>query len=111
MLRILLLSASFVAASGFAVAQETAPAEPIQMAQACGWYAIMHCGSPASARQFVARTGAGRIINTSRDAYSNFQPGYFCVVQGPMDRGTALSIAASWRNAGYSPTAYAKNAC
>jgi hypothetical protein len=111
MLRILLISASFVAASGLAVAQETAPAKPIQLAQACGWYAIMHCGSPASARQFVARTGAGRIINTSREAYPNFQPGYFCVVQGPMDRGTALSIAASWRSAGYSPTAYAKNAC
>ena len=109
----LLTLAFLLGAPAIAAAHDPAGAQdkPIVVAQACGWYAIMHCGSPGSARQYVSRTGAGRIINTSSDAYPNFQPGYFCVVQGPMDRGTALSIAASWRNAGYSPTAYAKNAC
>ena len=112
MLRIVLSSFVLAATSGFAHAQNApAAAKPIQVAQACGWYAIMHCGNAASARNYANRTGAGRVINTTSNAYPNFQPGYYCVVQGPMDRGSALNTAASWRNAGFSPTAYAKNAC
>jgi hypothetical protein len=95
---------------GIAQAQNAGD-RPFQMAQACGWYAVVHCGSSASARSFAQRAGAGRIINTSSDNFPNFQPGYFCVVQGPMDRRTALEVAADWRARGLSPSAYAKSSC
>ena len=83
----------------------------MQLAQACGWYAIMHCGDANSARGYQRRTGAGTIINTSSANFPNFQPGYFCVVQGPAPRSEALIIAQQWRQSGFAPTAYAKSAC
>lgn len=109
----MLLTCALAGAANLAAAQEgPAPSQkPVQLAQACGWYAIMHCGSAETARGYRSRTGAGFIINTSRGDYPNFQPGYFCVVQGPAPRSEALIIAQQWRNSGFSPSAYAKSAC
>lgn len=111
MLRMFLIATAMSASIWAAGAREASSFKPMQFAQACGWYAIMHCGSAESARGYQRRTGAGFIINTSSVNFPNFQPGFFCVVQGPAPRSDALILAQQWRTSGYSPTAYAKNAC
>ncbi len=111
MLRMLLISTAVIASSIAAKAGAPEVRGPVRLAQACGWYAIMHCGSADSARGYQRRTGAGFIINTTSANFPNFQPGYFCVVQGPAPRSDAMILAQQWRASGYSPTAYAKSAC
>jgi hypothetical protein len=81
----------------------------IQLAQACGWYAIVYCGGRSDAQNFSNRTGFGYVVDTNDSAYPNFRAGYYCVVDGPMGRSAALDLAASSRS--FAPTAYAKSAC
>ena len=81
-----------------------------QLAQACGWYAIVYCGeNRREAQNFSNRTGFGYVIDTNDGDYPNFRGGYYCVVDGPMGRSAALDLAASSRS--FAPTAYAKSAC
>ena len=91
--------------------QSVESSDRIRVAQACGWYAITHCSrSYSDARRFSRRNGSGRVIDTSSRRYPNFQPGYYCVADGPMGRGSAASAARTLRRQGFSD-AYAKSAC
>jgi hypothetical protein len=122
MRKIIVLLASVLATSAFAletqstnqasgVAVSAGSEGRVQVAQACGWYAIYVCSRSRGEAQRWANRNTGRVINTSRARYPNFQPGYYCTVEGPMGRSAALANAARWRRSGASPTAYAKNAC
>ena len=80
--------------------------------KACGWYAITDCKPTyEEAAAYAQSTGSGFVINTSSPAFPNFASGYFCVVNGPLDRSTAIDTANYWQSTGASPGAYAKNAC
>jgi hypothetical protein len=81
----------------------------IQLAQACGWYAIVYCGGRGDAQNFSNRTSFGYVIDTNDSDYPNFRGGYYCVVDGPMGRSAALNLAE--RSRSFAPTAYAKSAC
>jgi len=88
------------------------PARPgeVQVAQACGWYAIMLCSrSRGEAQRWSNNNGVGYVVDTSSNRYPNFAPGYYCVVEGPMGQGRAQSTANSYRD--ISRQAYVKNAC
>ncbi|MER0240251.1 hypothetical protein [Fulvimarina sp. MAC8] len=75
--------------------------------EGCGWYAIFAC----SKSQSVARRAAGNGFLTIRtNDYPNFRNGFWCAVDGPFDRGTALSLANSAKRDGIRD-AYAKRAC
>ncbi|MER0236777.1 hypothetical protein [Fulvimarina sp. MAC8] len=75
--------------------------------QGCGWYAIFAC----SKSQSVARRAAGNGFLTIRtNDYPNFRNGFWCAVDGPFDRGTALSLANSAKRDGIRD-AYAKRGC
>jgi hypothetical protein len=80
-----------------------------QLAQACGWYAIVYCGGRRDAQSFSNQNGFGYVIDTNDSDYPNFRAGYYCVVDGPMGRSAALNLAA--RSRSFAPTAYAKSAC
>jgi hypothetical protein len=84
--------------------------ENIRVVQRCGWYAIYSCSRSRREAQRIADEFGGRVINTSRDEYPNFQPGYFCTVDGPMSRSEAMRTAARLR-ATVARDAYAKSAC
>ena len=81
----------------------------VQLAQACGWYAIVYCGERRDAQNFSNRTGFGYVIDTNDSDYPNFRGGYYCVVDGPMGRSATLDLAE--RSRSFAPTAYAKSAC
>jgi hypothetical protein len=111
--------AMLASATAFAAPQHAAePATPalrssktlMQMAQNCGWFAILGCfPSRGVAESWNDRIEGGYVINTSSAAYPNFRPGSYCVVNGPTSRGRAQSVAAGWRR--WIPDAYAKNSC
>jgi hypothetical protein len=104
-----LLSASALMAAA-APARAVEPDAPVVKVQACGWYSIMTCVTdPGAARRWSARYGTGYVIDTSSNAYPNFRPGFFCVVNGPFGRSQALQDADANRD--IAPTAYAKSAC
>jgi hypothetical protein len=85
-----------------------------QVAQACGWYAIYMCSRNArEAENWTYQREAidSFTIHTSLAQYPNFAPGWFCAVDGPMDRTLAVAKARLMREYGTAPMAYAKNAC
>lgn len=94
-----------------AISGESAAAEAqVLVAQACGWYTIYSCSrSRGEARRFSNEYGRGYVIDTNDSDYPNFRGDYYCVVEGPMSRGAALSDAKRARD--FAPSAYAKNAC
>jgi hypothetical protein len=117
------LPALGLAASAFALVLALSPAGAMdqsakrrlpdgsyRVAQACGWYAIYSCShSRREAGRFSREHGIGYVIDTSDPDYPNLRNGYYCVVEGPMSRGRALSFAD--RASDFAPTAYAKSAC
>lgn len=87
-----------------------ADAAGFQVAQNCGWFAILGCfRTRGEANDWNDRIDDGHVINTSAAAYPNFRPGFYCVVNGPTAHGRAESIVRGWRRV--VPDAYAKNAC
>lgn len=108
----LIATASAVLPAG-AMDQSAKPRLPdgsFRVAQECGWYAIYSCSrSRGEAQRFSRDNDVGYVIDTSDSDYPNFRRGYYCVVDGPMSRGRALSAAD--RASDFAPSAYAKNAC
>lgn len=108
----LIATASAVLPAG-AMDQSAKPRLPdgsFRVAQECGWYAIYSCSrSRGEAQRFSRDNDVGYVIDTSDSDYPNFRRGYYCVVEGPMSRGRALSAAD--RASDFAPSAYAKNAC
>ncbi len=96
-------------ADGQAVSSPRIAGDTVRMAQRGCWYAIYYCGQGRSQAQVWANHNRGRVIDTSSDEFPNFAPGHYCVVDGPMDQGSAQSAAARMRRS--APTAYAKSAC
>jgi hypothetical protein len=79
--------------------------------RSCGWYAIAYCSQSYAAAQDKTGPFSGYVINTSdTNRYPNFRPGWYCVVQGPMGRDQALSVARRM-NAMGAGSAYAKSSC
>jgi hypothetical protein len=86
--------------------------EPVQMAQACGWFAIYSCSTRASEVQaFIQRTGFGFMIDSSSNMFPNFRPGYFCAGDGPVTKARADSFVREAQHTGLAPTAYIKSSC
>ncbi len=88
--------------------------ENIRIAQACGWYVIYMCSrSKLEAENWSYQREAinSYTIYTNRSQYPNFTPGYYCAVDGPMDRESAVRSANQAQGYGTAPTAYAKSAC
>ncbi|MEM8627171.1 MAG: hypothetical protein AAGF32_04445 [Pseudomonadota bacterium] len=105
----LLLCAWSVSAHA-APASKFAPGS-IQVAQACGFYAIFSCSRQrGGAVRRAARRMGGYIINTSSSAFPNFRGGFFCAVSGPKNRRSARQTSREARRRGFR-TAYVKNAC
>lgn len=111
----LIVSAAMLGLAGFPAGAMDSSTRPLpdgsyRVAQACGWYAIYSCSrSRRDASRFSREHDIGFVIDTNDEDYPNFRRGYYCVVDGPMSRGRALSEAD--RALDFAPSAYAKNAC
>jgi len=80
----------------------------VQLAQACGWYAISVCSrSPRGARRGARRYG-GYVVLTDRIA--NFRPGWYCSVMGPSNKRQARRMMWRMQDDG-ARTAYIKYGC
>ncbi len=112
-LRVLAAAAALMFTAGIAhandVEQRVAPGPGgIQLAQACGWYAIGTCSRrPGPARRSANRVG-GYVIDTS--TVGGFRGGFFCNVMGPQSRRQARMDRNYMRRQGLS-TAYIKYGC
>lgn len=80
-----------------ATAQSPREGRRLELAQACGWYAIFQCGKNPNLG------GPGYVIVTND--FPNFRPGWYCKVLGPF--GTQWEAANTARQGG----GYAKSAC
>jgi hypothetical protein len=104
------LSAAFIgkAAIGFAAPQSDLGAkgvsasqslwnkDEIQVAQVCGWFAILGCFSdPRDAYSWNECIREGYVVDTTRMDYPTFQAGFYCVVSGPMNEHSARAVAIS----------------
>ncbi len=122
---LVLASAIGILASSSGFGDATRPGDPpgmiaerrsngIRIAQTCGWYVIYMCSrSKYEAENWSYQREAinSYTIYTTRSQYPNFTPEYYCAVDGPMDRTTAITHAKQAQDYGTAPTAYAKNAC
>lgn len=102
----------FRTAFAFAVAAAFVPAMPAEasdssyeVAQACGWYAIVGCSRSWEGANREAPPGT-YVVNTGD--YPNFRPGWFCAVDGPYASQRQVPIG-KWRQ--WRGDAYVKNAC
>ncbi|MFZ1815479.1 MAG: hypothetical protein WBO55_16955 [Rhizobiaceae bacterium] len=76
-----------------------------QVAQACGWYAIVGCAR--SWDQANADAPAGTyVIDTNQ--YPNFRNGWFCAADGPYATRDQVPL---WQWKQYRSDAYVKSAC
>ena len=92
-----IVSCSAIGAS--AAAQPTLEgAGRLEVAQACGWYAVFQCDHKSSVG------GPGYVVWTSN--YPNFRPGWYCRVMGPFgSQGEAAATARVYGNQGYPKSA------
>ena len=74
----------------------------------CGWYAIAYCTQDVGIAHTKTGAYGGFVINTGH--YAKFNPGWFCVAQGPMDKDSANALMLRMKASGAS-TAYIKNSC
>ncbi|MEM7774149.1 MAG: hypothetical protein AAF732_00965 [Pseudomonadota bacterium] len=109
-LRVLVAVGVFmIAASSVRVSAAEAPRDgAVELAQACGWYAIATCSRrPGPARRSAGRIG-GYVVLT--DNIGNFEPGWFCAVIGPQGKPGAWQDRDFMRSAG-EDSAYIKYGC
>jgi hypothetical protein len=93
-------------------AERDVSAGTVQMAQACGWFAIYSCSTRASETQkFINTTGFGFMIDSSSNLFPNFRPGYYCAGDGPVNKARAENFAREGRHTGLAPSAYVKSSC
>lgn len=81
-----------------------------QIAQACGWYAISVCSRGRGRAQNAANRFGGYVIDSSSEAYPNFQPGWYCAVEGPTSKRQARIRRREMRQDG-ATSSYIKNGC
>ncbi len=105
MLAFLLFSASVLAAGAVRAAGPRDGQTGIEIAQACGWYAIVGCSRSSSDAASIAPPGT-YVIDTN--FYPNFSNGWFCAVDGPYPSRSAVPLG-HWRQ--FRGDAYVKNAC
>lgn len=74
----------------------------------CGWFAIAYCSQDFPTAHSYTSNYGGYVIDTNTVA--KFRSGWFCVVEGPMDRQAANSVMLRMKGAG-AATAYVKNSC
>ena len=78
------------------------------VASACGYYVILGCFDRLNSANTKSYNIGGSVIDTS--AVSGFNPGYYCVVDGPhSSKRTANQLRQSWR--GTVRDAYVKHGC
>jgi hypothetical protein len=111
--RVLLAITLLLGFGSVAVASERdQPEVPVQVAQACGWFAIYSCSTRAGEVQnFISRTGFGFMIDSSSNMFPNFRPGFYCAGDGPMNKSRADAFVREALHSGMAPTAYAKRSC
>ena len=105
MLAILLFSASMLATGAARSAEPEKSGDGIELAQACGWYAIVGCSRSSSDAASIAPQGT-YVIDTN--FYPNFSNGWFCAVDGPYPSRSAVPLG-HWRQ--FRGDAYVKSAC
>lgn len=76
-----------------------------EVAQACGWYAIVGCSRDWNGASSIAPPGT-QIIDTN--LYPNFRNGWFCAADGPYPSQAVVPL---WRWKQFHSDAYAKSAC
>lgn len=109
------LATPLLAITLLAPAALAGPAQPVQhgevqVAQACGWYAISVCSKTYNEAANAADRFGGYVIDTNSSSYPNFRGGWFCAVIGPKSHQAAKSTAGLLKKRGAS-SAYAKSAC
>lgn len=83
----------------------------LQLAQACGWYAISLCSKEIHpARDAKHAWGSGEVVDTSSPDFPNFAGGYYCHVVGPKGKSAAQATASRMKAEGFA-SAYIKNGC
>jgi hypothetical protein len=76
------------------------------------WYAIFFCSlRPSEALRWTERHANGRVIDTLSKEFPGLKKGYYCAVEGPTSRKSALDKAQSSKRLGKAPAAYAKEGC
>jgi hypothetical protein len=58
----------------------------------------------------AANRYGGYVIDTSSEAYPNFRPGWYCAVEGPMNKRAANNRKFQMQDEG-ARSAYIKNGC
>jgi hypothetical protein len=76
------------------------------------WYAIFFCSQgPDEALRWTERHAHGRVIDTLSLEFPRLKKGYYCAVDGPLPRKTAIYRAQNSKLSGKAPGAYAKEGC
>lgn len=76
------------------------------------WYTIFFCslGAPEALR-WIERHAHGRVIDTLSGEFPRLKKGFYCAVDGPSSRKSALDKAQSSKRSGTAPGAYVKEGC
>ncbi|NJO54801.1 MAG: hypothetical protein HC829_08145 [Bacteroidales bacterium] len=93
-----------------------AAAGPVTVAEnraACGWYVVFVCSRAEREATYWSdqHEAISSFVLKTGPATPNFAPGWYCAVDGPMERSAALARAEEIRGWGSAPEAYAKNSC
>jgi hypothetical protein len=82
-----------------------------QLGGSC-WYAIFFCSRRQDeALHWTERHAHGHVIDTLSREFPRLKKGYYCAVEGPSSRESALDKAQSSKRSGKAPGAYAKEGC
>jgi hypothetical protein len=68
-------------------------------------------GCPQEALRWTERHAHGRVIDTLSAEFPRLKKGYYCAVEGPSSRKSALDKAQSSKLSGKAPGAYVKEGC
>jgi hypothetical protein len=80
--------------------------------QGACWYTIFFCSlGPQEALRWTERHAHGRVIDTLSGEFPGLKKGYYCAVEGPSSRKSALDKAQSSKLSGKAPGAYVKEGC
>jgi hypothetical protein len=76
------------------------------------WYAIFFCSlGLTEALRWTERHADGCVIDTFSREFPRLKKGYYCAVEGPSSRQSALDKAQSSKRSGKAPGAYVKEGC
>lgn len=76
------------------------------------WFAIYFCSlGPREALRWTERHDYSRVIDTLSGELPRLKKGYYCAVEGPSSRKSALDKAQSSKRSGQAARAYVKEGC